>query len=466
MAIKAKIAGAYQDVAGVFVKRSGVYEAVAGVFAKVGGAYGNLLIDQPLRFVSPVNQYPNINSTYATTNGLGFAGRNPHWIGSGDCYELRAQLQNIAVSTGSMALPGNAHTITDVFLESDSLAKSVRVTFGGQNSVTLTNGQYDIQSDPILPSAFGLSKFSRGEKYWVRYMGNMPQGGKLPGVRQRQCLPMGTSAGDAAGFTCSNIGGTGNLSLTGNSIFVTTHYVIGLLGRFLSGDPLTLIGCGDSIFQGSGDGLAVGESGQGYFSRALVGAGGSNQIGGMNFGITGGYAQLWSNKPAALMAHVKYASAAVEEMGTNNFDGTANMSSFSMATAMSWFTESWQGLRDNKLEHPSRPFKIIRTLLLPRTTSNAAGDETPGSQTIFGPKWDIGGNVDDFHSRLQNTYIGNGVDLLCDLAAISRYDTDPATTNYHKWILGKTSSGDGTHPSKSMTIALAAGLRSTIDTIF
>lgn len=46
MAIKAKIAGAYQDVAGVFVKRSGVYEAVAGVFAKVGGVYDNIVSQQ------------------------------------------------------------------------------------------------------------------------------------------------------------------------------------------------------------------------------------------------------------------------------------------------------------------------------------------------------------------------------------------------------------------------------------
>lgn len=42
MAIKAKIAGAYQDVAGVFVKRRGVYEAVADVFAKAGGAYSSI----------------------------------------------------------------------------------------------------------------------------------------------------------------------------------------------------------------------------------------------------------------------------------------------------------------------------------------------------------------------------------------------------------------------------------------
>lgn len=43
MAIKAKIAGAYQDVAGVFVRRSGGYEAVAGAFAKTGGSYSSIL---------------------------------------------------------------------------------------------------------------------------------------------------------------------------------------------------------------------------------------------------------------------------------------------------------------------------------------------------------------------------------------------------------------------------------------
>lgn len=43
MAIKAKMAGVYQNVAGVFVKRSGVYETVAGVFAKTGGVYGSIL---------------------------------------------------------------------------------------------------------------------------------------------------------------------------------------------------------------------------------------------------------------------------------------------------------------------------------------------------------------------------------------------------------------------------------------
>lgn len=435
---------------------------LAGIISSMGGP------PQPLRFVSPANQYPNINSSYTTTNGMGFSVRQPHWIGSGDCSELRAQLQNICVSTGTMDSPGNAHTITDLFLESENLAVSVRVVFGGSNSVTLANGAYDIQSDPIYPSVFGLTKFSKGEKYYWRIAGTMPQGGKLPGVRTPQTKQQDTSAGDGATFHCNNIGGTGAMSNTSSTIFVTTKYVIGMLGKFVSGDPLTCIGCGDSIFMGTADSLVTNEVGQGYFGRAVFGNNTGDQIGGMNFGMTGAYIQLWQTTPASLMAHVKYGSSVVEEMGTNNFDGTANMNYSNMDYTMGLFTAAWAGMRANRLDHPARAFKIIRPLLLCRTTSNASGDNTPATQTIFGPKWDIGGNVDDFHTRLQTTYLGSptGVDVIFDPSSIVRYDpSSAANTNYHKWILGKSSSGDGTHPEKATYIALGAGLKSLLDTL-
>jgi hypothetical protein len=418
---------------------------------------------QPLRAISPANQMPNITTSYTTTAGLGFATRQQHWIGSGDCSEIRLLLNNSVVSTGGMDNSATVHTLSDVFLESDALGFSVRVTFSGQNSITIAQGAYDIVSDPVLPSAFGLSKFTRGEKYWIRSQGSQSLGGRLPGVRQRQTL-YGTSAGQVGTFSCSNISGAGPLVLSGNNIFVSTHYTINLLGKFVSGDPLTIGGAGDSIFQGSGD---SGNFGVGYFSRALfAGSGPHEYLGGLNFGMTGAYIQLWQAAPAALMAHVKYCSAFTEEMGTNNFDGTANYTPSQLDQAFAWFVGAWSAIRANKVEHPSRTFKIVRTTLLPRTTSNASGDDTPESQTVFGPKWDIGGTVDAFHQRLFSDHLGNDIDVICELHNESRNDpSGPTVQNYWKWKLGKSSSGDGTHPSPAMHAALSVKLRSVLDSI-
>jgi hypothetical protein len=65
--------------------------------------------------------------------------------------------------------PGGTLTIAGAGLEMDDLVvKSAPFTWGGQSSVTIVGGSQSALSDPILPSAFGLSQFPANFRLWFR----------------------------------------------------------------------------------------------------------------------------------------------------------------------------------------------------------------------------------------------------------------------------------------------------------
>lgn len=425
-----------------------------------------------LRAVSPNNRFPNLFISVSPAYQLTYAGRYPVWIGSGDCSELRVLLNNITIDVNNVTSPGNTLTITDVFIESAVNPASVRVTFdGGSNGRTLANGEYDVVSDALLPSAFGLTKFTRGEKYYVRISGYIPNTGtaKMPIMRFADSSECSANYFNPATGNCTNLSGTGSLTWSGTKVFTRGYQPI-ILGKFISGDPRTWLGIGDSIFDGAGDDLGASQAvGSGYFARAMhTPTPNTSAVGGINFGESSGVAEAWVGSGGgtprpALFAMTKYCSGAVCEYGTNAFDNAALLNTSQMNYVYNHEPALWAALRANaSAVNGASAFKVVRTLLMPRTTTPT--DNTPAGQTIYGPKWDVGGNVDDFNARIL-TAVGTTVDVAYNPASLVRYDpSSAANTNYHKWLNGLANTTDGVHPVGLTHIALAAELAAVLPT--
>jgi hypothetical protein len=422
------------------------------------------------RAASPANRFPNNFLAPSAAYSLNFAGRYAHYIGSGDRKALSVLLNNLIIDTTNITKTGNTLTITDLYLESATLGVSVRIKFnGGKTSVTLLDGQYDFVADPVLPSDFSLNEFTLGDKYYLRVKGSIPIGGRLPIMRFVDSSESSGNYFDSASGSCANISGTGPLTWTGTKTFTFGFSPI-LIGKFVSGDPRTWLGAGDSIFDGAGDTLGSAQSvGTAYFARALfTPTPATRAIGGINLGESSGKVDAWvgsgANLRPELMAMVKYCSGAVCEYGTNAFDNGANLNSSQMNYTYGLETALWANLKLQALApQGASPFKIVRTLLGVRT--NAPTGNAPADQVIYGPKWDVGGNVDDYNSRIQ-AEVGTNIDAVFDPSLIVRYDpTDVNSTNYHKWKNGVASALDGTHPVGLVHIQLGAALRTVIDSV-
>lgn len=419
----------------------------------------NLLLSGPalatgiLRLASAANRYANyllaVNPTYV----LGNCSRYKHKVGSGALSEIRLAAYNNILWAVSVDSPGNTLTIVDTFIEIPGKGTQ-RVTWGGLNGATLANGAYDLVSDALLPSAFGLTEFALGLEFFVRTQVTIPNTGsaKLPIVT---ALDMTDGVGryfNSETVQCKDIGGTGNLFYTGPVGYPPGSWTPIVLGKFVAGDPNTWIGAGDSILSGVGD---DGDgAGTGFFSRALFLA----SLAGLNCSRPGGYAWAWQDAPA-LAALAKYANGVVEEYGTNHFDNTANIPSSSVQYAVGLSRNIWDTCKSSASQAPgSKPFKVIRTKLLPRTnTPTGTGVE---DQVVYGPKWDAGGNTDEFNASIE---VDPLVDVFLSLDAISRASTTPGSANYYKWKQGSITATDGTHPNKQTHIDVAALLRAQIE---
>ena len=437
---------------------------LASIIASMGGGTGIL------RAISPANRLVNNTLSVSPAYVLHCAGRYQHYVGSGDLSEIRLCLNNFIMGTTNISNPGNTLTVESAYIEMVSPAQSVQVLFAGSASKTLTNGEYDVVSDAVLPSAFGLTKFDRGAKFYVRIEVSIPNTGTavLPIIRNQDDNTTAANYWNPASGTLTNISGTGTLVWTGSKTSTRGYSPI-VLGKFVTGDPRTWLGIGDSIFDGTGDTLAASESiGNAYFSRALFGTTpATTAIGGINTGESYGKVDAWVSSGGAtprapLFALTKYCSGAVDEYGTNAFDNTGNLNGSQMNAVWNLVPALWSYLRSNASSTAgASAFKIVRTRLLLRTTTPTGN--TPADQTQYGVKWEASGNTDDFNSRIDAALTATTIDAVLSTDFV-RGDANVATTNYHRWANGLLDTADGTHPTSAVHKTLAAALRSALTT--
>lgn len=423
------------------------------------------------RFVSACNRTANQVSlvgsgSYQTT----MASRVVHYIGSGDVSVIRLLMTNFTVGNSGVVNPGNTTTYNGVYLESLVSGTTVQFTFSAATSITLADGEPGVLSDPIYPSAFGLSSFAKGTRVAVRSELKVPLNGTIIQASQMDSADSLARYYNPGATACSNLSGTGALTYTGTAPTATYAPPSILIGKFVSGDPRVWLGQGTSILDGSGDTVS-GDSGVGFFSRAMMGlTPASTALACLNMGKPSGGGNAWVTAGYTATTQfynmLKYCNSVVLEYGTNNFDGTANGSQSNRTAQyiVEWGIENYNRIYANYAEGTAA-FKILHTLLMPRCQSAGFSDASPASQTVLGPKWDIGGDADLWNVQM-TADVGafNRTHYLFDPSSFTRIvPGNKSDANFYKWVPNSTN--DGTHPGATLAALYGSNLRAYIDTL-
>lgn len=403
-----------------------------------------------LYVVSTVSRLPTDVGAAVSTN-RGFVIRYPFYIGSGDVTEMRFSFANLYSSMASNTT-GNSITITEASL--DNGTSYAPVTFNGSTtrSKVLAWKDSDIQSDPIYPSALGLSEFARGELYWFKVVGEATsttykwplQYPRLTNFTGQQSYVFDpgsvTPDADSAGtFSTSGLTTTSN-PLPGPVI----------LGKFENAGTRSFLGVGDSIFRGADDEVSTFRWPlkilSGIFERSLVDQmtmSTSTIYAGLNTGVFGTGVANYSTSYDARSAYYQYATDIVEEYGTNDAP-SLTLSGIQTKLGQLWTT----------IASTSPNARLWRTKLMPRTTSTDNW-ATVANQSVNADNAQ-GGEVSQLNDWFDTKYADTTLDGVIELGRMR----DPASTT--AWRVNPTGgitvwpTSDGVHPGVYVSVPTLA----------
>lgn len=450
MTIKIKIGDVYADPADIKVKVSGAYQAPV-VYTKVDGTYQNVT-DQLLRFATALNKMANTSQSAGGAE-LRYAARLYRPIGSTNYRSLRIRADNCYLhASGQIFNGGTPLNIVGVYIECNGV--SVPVTWTGSLTASIGAGLFDIVSDAVLPSAFGLSSFTQNTITYIRVESYVPSGGQMP-IATREEGDSTAVYYNPANSTLDNLSGTGPLAFTGTGRTNTGEMPLYVIGEQVNtaADARVWLGYGDSLFANYQSG---------YFRLACTGNR-TSWIAGCDCAVVNGtYASinLGANAIGSLM---KYANGLVDEMNTNS------IASSSLAQLQSYAQQIWAFWRTKVSTSPqARPLIIVRSPLGMYTTGTF---NTLVGQTINGANWDAAGSVEQFNDWLPSQVgLPTGIDYLASTLfessnLIRGSSTGKGTTgsDWYRWgVAGGARTSDGLHPSQfgaSGTAGLGANLR-------
>jgi len=395
------------------------------------------------RYVTTQNRISNATDTGTTRTNI--LGRWHHTIGSGDVNGFKCRWNNRRgdATTNTELATGNIITITQNLIEFNGFQAFVK--HSASDTVVLADGSYNNDSDTVLPSQFGLTKFTVGDTFYGKFLGFLPTGaGKIP------YGPRNTTDFTGCQFAFYNPGETTVSDITTPGLFTATG--IGLfnrsvgfcpqiIGTFVAGDAIVRGIVGDSITAGTGDQGTGNKAGRGHFARSLTDADGvSNPIAGINWAVHGSGATL-AIGGAMIKSQFPNINIGASAPGTNNFGMLGT--SVSVATMNGYQQQIMSDMRAAGVR------KIGLMKLGPRADSTDAW-VTETNQTPFAG-WMSGGNPDVYNGSI-NTL---GADFILDMGFVR--GTDP-----FKWVVNGVanySAFDNTHPSTGGHVMMANGNR-------
>lgn len=404
---------------------------------------------QVLRVVSTQNQIYSGQEARSTHTSC-FV-RWPVRIGSADVASLRLSFNAWILGTGSAgpSNTANGFTVVKAALEKDGTALHAPITFGGLRTLTVSPGDNDIQSDDLLPAALSQSVFARAVLYWLRIEYSVS--GQLPFANGRHTA---SKSGSQAGWctqpatTITNgVDSTGIFTVTGTALDARSNGACPIiLGKFVSGDPLTVMGIGDSKFQGQGDSTSTAE-GFGAFNRATQGDL-TNGIASINFNRIGAASGGYNN--TTVMTYAKYANCLVDQTGTNDYAATGTGTT--LAAIQINLAGIYAKARVNGVE------TVLRTSLGPRTTGAwTLADQS--DQSYSGSGWQASGLVDVFE---QWASTAPGVPYHNGYTQVTAWRGSPDPWKWPATGVAAYATTDGTHPTAVMHGLVGAGLRTAL----
>lgn len=418
------------------------------------GASGGGGGSQPLRFASNENIAATSFRTMSGTR-LHRASRRRFVIGAGDRSDLVPSFKNWIMELSGVTPNTNGFTIEEAAVEIG--ASYVPVTFGGSPSRFVTAGETDVKGDAIAPSEFSLTEFAVGTECWLRVHDSVTTAGHqlLEGVNyegaRQGVYPdwVGWAFDPAENPNVDPIYGVGQIDPNGAADGCRAASAV-ILGRFVSGDPATWLGIGDSIMWGSDDSME-GEGFGGFFARALTNATFDGSWGaGMNFGVSGAGPNLWTEGAnlELAMAYWQYAKCAVDEFGTNPFYFGAPLASVQADSQALWALLRGEGIED-----------IIHPHILPRTDSTDSW-ATTANQTPVNSAFQAGGNADLFNTWLSTRIGPTGISSVLALNSVRA-----ASSGAGRWQWAVNGTPNymcdliGTHPTGVGHALIATDLR-------
>ena len=382
-------------------------------------------------------------------------------LGSCDWSDLQVSVYNWVFGQWGVEFSSGANfEIAQMAIEIGSEYHAV--TWGGSASVTVVNGQTDVQSDKVFPADLGIagSTFSRGTEGYIRFMIRGGSSAKWPMSYATQFASSRLRFVPGSVTVANGVYGTGDFDISSGDYSQAPLTVAPvLLGTPVSAGKFAG-GIGDSITENVGDDSATAATGSGFtrvaYSNYTTKA---NPLAVINFGWSGGTILNWigdgtntpSNSSATAArielpeAYLKYCNIMFEQYGTN-------------ATLQSHTSKLWTVIRRG-----STGCKLVRSSLFPRSSSTDSW-ATLGNQTAAHAP---GGDVDLFEQYCESQ-VGAGVDYYINYDSL-RADVNRANANYFKWLTNGTPNWltpDGIHPSSTAYELIYGGeARALIDTI-
>ncbi len=414
------------------------------------------------------------------------------YVGSGDIATASFRLNGFYIWTDVAIKTKGAITYKELVVE----VNGVTINCLPNGPMTLPQGGVDMATPDIDWSPIGGPPV-QGTLIRIKCRYSIPAGALGIGNSVADYDGVFARGFESAGSTMTSLMTPGDPTVTGTLLTGTfTHCPI-MVGTFVGGDKETIVFAGDSITVGSGDkngqwaalpSLANGQSatvgtweqihtqtdsrqlGFSYAGRALAGLEPSTKVGiaGIIVARIGGIATLWTNANETdnaadgLRALVKYGSTFFESYGTNYFDGSANAGG-APGNAYGNSRSVWTMAKANARTGTGvLPLQIGRSPIPPRR--NRAADEVnaPLDQVVYGPKWDIDGNVATYLGLLDTAFANNEFDFWVETTDLARRGSDRSTAAFHQWLHGNSTSEDGTHPSPDMTQPWARRVRRAV----
>lgn len=413
--------------------------------------------DQPVQYVATGARIGVISQSTDEIK-TAFWHRSPHQLG-GPVSEIQVGFMNWLLNYSEEVAISNEVTIYYAWLERESDGQVVPLTFAGGRELVMPGNDVEPYwlSDPIDSSVWTGGIPQRDDVFWLHIKGGVPANGRVS-----QGTPTGYSGSKFVLYDPANDPGTFDTAGSVPSISGQNARTRGLpvmfLGRFTEPGYLSVIGIGDSILDGSGDVSRnySSISGFGFFCRAAVDESGVNAIATFNLTRHGAASSAPTRETNPRQRHfLKYANVAVEEYGTNDLNsrGTGDVS-----TIQERLDALWSLCREEGIQ------KIIRTQLMPRTTSESGNwvslaDQTPNTGWGDAAKGDSG-KRDELNAGFQASLARGDIDLVLEnLAVVS----DP--TDDHYWLSDGSNdymTSDGTHLKSTANAFVASVLRDAL----
>lgn len=405
---------------------------------------------QPLRVITTLNPALNAQAFGASGTSNTHAFRIPVQIGQ-DAKSIVFSFSNWGTTNAGDV--GNINDVTIIDAGIDNGTCVVPVTFGGNAGIVIKNWANDVHSDPALPSTCSLSKFARGEFYFLKGKASVPATtGKFPGG---QTGPGASVAGlqsylyDPAASSVTSTYSPGLYTVIGTAPGTSAfHYTPIVLGVPVIDQP-SFFTLGDSIACGQGDTATNLLSGGGFIQRATVEADGvSNPIPMMNFCLSGNSTASWTGGNNRWAQYLKYANVAINELGTNDI-GVSN--------AIAFTTLTQNQLQIAQIFRQGGIKRIVRPQLVDRTNSTDNFSTSVNQTVIAG--WDTGQNAPNLNAWMATKLVDGTFQSVPSMSVI-RDLTTPT-----KWLTNGTANFttfDGTHPSSGGAALMAGVLRTAL----